>query len=408
MSTTNTRSTRTNKSNSVLTARFKHIRLNALHKLLKKYGLKSPSLAKDILSAVQEPDMRISYSKYESMFHSIKSKSTQLTWDIQPGQALKLCDIPLKITNNFFKLTDRHKQGERYTQYSVEPVLQEMLNKSYKTAIIGSQLPVCAPEGSDFCIELDNFLTLEQKEQNKLNKALKGVHKSCLVFGVGAKGLYRKFSIFTEISGKDADKKHPFRLNTRDMTEFKYSYDISAGIQSIMLNFCNNYSDVDTKKLFPVLTEYTTNKKQARAEIAKINNQSIPDLKEHIIILSYGGLKKERNFGSLPVITQEFYNEQEAMNSIVRANVHKIDDLEFQTYLTEKLSNKSDTKSDNFIIYAVMEYYEKLVRDIIIKLRPTKSRYQEVHDCVYCTEPIQEQLIISTIQQELNFNLLID
>jgi len=389
-----------NFTNILESIKFKTEFIKALSKELKNYGFRnSMRVSKQIREAIQHDT--ISYSRYESMFRSILKTSKDQEWDIQSGKVYKIknyrAQIPLKKKNPFFKILKKHSQGSRYTEYKVEPLLQDMLNTSWSETFNKITLPCAELEESDFTIPLNDFILLPEKQKRILQNKVKGSDpKGSLIIKNNPKGTYRKFSTFTRINQK-----------SRDLTEFSYSYDISVGLQSLMLNFysiVNRISFEDTEQDYPLLYNYCIDKTNARTSIAKIHNCSLEDVKTLITSITYGGLKQQFNYKTLSPIYTEFYKENKELSDFIVGNISTIEDDDFHVYLDEKIQNKEKNKSlKNITVYTFMEYYEKRIRDILIEHLPLGARYQEVHDAVYSTKEIDIAKAKQTILQDLNF-----
>lgn len=382
---------------------FKTIFTKELSKELKAYGFRNYTIAKQISEAIQQDT--ISYSKYQTMFRSILNTSKDLEWDIKSGIIYKVqnykAQIPSKKKNPFFIVSKRHIQGKRATEYEITPLLQNMLNNSWQNAITNITIPKSTVQNKDFTIALNDFILLSEKDKTALRKHTKGINNNRLVFECTPKGTYRKFSLFTQIS-----------QDTRDKTEFTYHYDISAGLQSFMLNFYANTNKIPfdkTQNKFPLFWNYITDKKYSREQIANILGQTVNDVKTTITSITYGGFKQQYNFGKLNAVYSEFYNENKQLSDFINTNINTINDNDFQTYLNDKITNKSQGKrTQNIVMYSFLEYYEKRIRDILISLMPRSTRYQEVHDAIYSTNPIDILKVKNEIKRQLNFTIDFD
>ncbi len=406
-----------NLSNSTFTSKkYINILTKELSNSLKDYGFsKSHVVAKQILQAIDENT--ISYAKYRKMFTSILNNSKSFTWDIKKmhqaqcvtnsDELYTIKNLPFEKQNPFFTLTQRHRQGVRFASYDVSSILQDMLNKANAVAIAGVSFPDACCIDFDFSIAINDYIELTEKYKTTLKLHLKGVSSDGrFVFFNEAKGLYRKFSPFTALSSKDDIEKN--KIDVRALTEFKHENDISTGLQSIMLNFYDQHSN-KAGLGFTHIREYVKDKAHARQSLAKMHNNTINDVKIVVTSIAYGGLKQSYNFKTMPNAYRWFYDETKELSQYVADNVHLITDNEFRLYLSDKLKNKSKGKKDkNIIVYSVMEYYEKLIRDIMISHVPKGHRYQEVHDCIYSTCAIDQSLIMTDIKSILGFDIIID
>ena len=58
----------------------------------------------------------------------------------------------------------------------------------------------------------------------------------------------------------------------------------------------------------------------------------------------------------------------------------------------------------NLQLYTFMEYYERLIRDIMIELNP-KVKYQHVHDSLYTSEAIDREEVKREVKNRIGFDI---
>ncbi len=148
-----------------------------------------------------------------------------------------------------------------------------------------------------------------------------------------------------------------------------------------------------------------------RKVFSEVQGETIKQVKTNLTKISYGGMKKEFNFTESGYdkigAYRDYYKEEMCLRDFVLNEFDTLlDNQELREYYEVKLKEKKRNKRgiDNLKLYTFMEYYERLIRDIMIELNPN-MKYQHVHDSLYTSEEIDLEEVKIEVQNRLGFSV---
>ena len=260
--------------------------------------------------------------------------------------------------------------------------------------------------GSNFGFSIEAYYNVPKKQRDILRNHIIGINDGYYVIKNEEKRRYRVFSVFTRLSEE-----------SRKFTTVPVNNDLSAGLQTLMMQFYKlrtNLSDEALEKKYFyhfVLTSSSENKQKLREIFSEVTEKTIKEVKKDLTKISYGGMKKEFNFTESGYnkigAYKDYYKEEISIRDFVLNEFDTLlDDKELREYYESRLKKKKRKKSeiDNLKLYTFMEYYERLIRDIMIELNPN-VRYQHVHDSLWTSEDIDLEEVKAEVKKRIGFNI---
>ena len=277
------------------------------------------------------------------------------------------------------------------------------IDKEYDKQRKLSEIPI---QGSNFGFNIEEYYKITRKQREILRKHIIGINGDNYVIKNEEKGRYRIFSVFTRISE-----------NTRQYTTVPVNNDLSAGLQTLMMQFYKlrtNATDEELDKKYMLhfhLTNSSDSKKELRKVFAEAHGETIGKVKIKLTKISYGGMRKEFNFaesgyGDMRGYSEYYEEELHLRDFVLDGFDTLLEDQELREYYEAKLDEKKRYKRevDNLKLYTFMEYYERLIRDIMIELNPN-VKYQHVHDSLWTSEEIDLEEVKKEIKKRIGFDM---
>ena len=305
----------------------------------------------------------------------------------------------------FIPVANGYTPGIQSRVYNIEESIAKFLDKvdmEYDKDRKLSEIPI---QGSNFGFPIEAYYKIERKQREILRKYIIGINGDTYVIENEEKGRNRIFSVFTRISE-----------STRRYTTVPVNNDLNAGLQTLMLQFYKlgtNSTDEELEEKFILhfmLTNSPESKREFREKFAEIHGESIATVKRKITKISYGGMKKEFNFAESGYGEmggyRDYYKEELQIRDFVLDKFDiLLDNQELKEYYETRLNEKKNNSDvENLKLYTFMEYYERLIRDIMVELNPN-VKYQHVHDSLWTSEEIDLEKVKREIKTRIGFDM---
>jgi hypothetical protein len=190
-----------------------------------------------------------------------------------------------------------------------------------------------------------------------------------------------------------------------------YEYDLEAAHQNILVQLCDR-EQIDFPEL-AVLREYVKNKKKVREELAKTLLTSVVTVKQLIQALTYGAQlvrnKKQSIYdiceGNQELIERVIANPwlEKLAKTFLIAHKHLIGDKKILKNAvgikSEPLNGKAEAMAH------ILQGYERLVLDTLIKHSKPKDVALLIHDCIVYYTPKNTSDLSRIVYENTGFNL---
>lgn len=315
--------------------------------------------------------------------------------------------LPLNKEAKFLTpVANGYTPGVQSRIYTVDDGISQVMDEidmEYDKQRTLPQMPIV---GSNFGFSIEAYYKVPRKQRDILRNHIIGTNDGYYVVKNEEKKRYRVFSVFTRLSEE-----------SRKFTTVPVNNDLSAGLQTLMMQFYKlkiNLSDEELEKKYfyhSVLTYSSDNKQKLRKMFSEVAKETIEKVKRNLTKISYGGMKKEFNFTEAGFnkigVYKDYYKEEISIRDfVVKEFDTLLDDKELREYYEAELNKKKRNKReiDNLKLYTFMEYYERLIRDIMIELNPN-VRYQHVHDSLWTSEDIDLEEVKAEVKKRIGFSI---
>ena len=306
---------------------------------------------------------------------------------------------------NFTKLFERYgnyipgirSSRTKFSKYFINEIMP-------KTIEIYTQMKhkTVQPFKNDLVIPFDAIQKINPRDAFILLADVLGVYEDNLIiqYREDDKQFSRKYNQFTSI-------KSETRLNLG----YK-SYDLSAGLQSIVFNF------LDVEK-YPMHKILITDKNRIRKHIAKKLNKPIKEVKQILTAGDNGkGYKTARNkckvldlyLNESKTIATDFNLYMSTLNPGYFRRASQMAKNEFKTIWRDgkKEVKKLETKNKYSLFFFLWTQIEREARNAMVSCFNDKNDIREVHDAVYSKEEVTPYELEAAIQMQTGLTLKIE
>ncbi len=315
--------------------------------------------------------------------------------------------LPLNVEAKFFiPVASGYTPGKQSRIYTADESIKDLMDEIDMEYLKQKNFSEIEIKGSDFGFNIEAYYKAPKKQRDILKNHIIGINDGSYVINNQEQGSYRVFSVFTRLSEE-----------SRGYTTVPFNNDLSAGLQTLMMQYYKlktNSSDEQLEEkyfLHSVLTSSSENKQKLRELFAEVQGETIEKVKINLTKISYGGKKKEFNFTKSGYnkigAYYDYYKEEVLLRDFILNEFDTLlSDPELRGYYEAKCNKRKMDKREigNLQLYTFMEYYERLIRDIMIELNP-KVKYQHVHDSLYTSEAIDREEVKREVKNRIGFDI---